>query len=397
VAPLQCVDLPKSPDACPHGKALLALGLGGGDGRSVIQLCDAFSGGSATHELMGHNGGVNAVVWDPYHPFRLASGGEDGTVRLWDIRKAGTNACLGVLDRHHGYSDGGDSSALHQSKRQRLSFHDNRRMEGKESHNGPVSALVFVPGGEELVSSGSDGSIHLWDLRPDCCYVSPIVATIGKRKCDTQRGGMDPLVACGGRLCPSIFGTSGKETYKAKKRQRARRNATSSLAIVQNGSRNTTTLYATNSSMQSVGQIASYSLFKNSEKGGQPDAHNILHGHLGDITCLTPVVRAWDNLATGCYRDNNNPRLLSAGKDGMILSWGIPAKNDPADNHADSEMNEPSGSRSHILTMLKLQRQHKLERLNRQYRDGLISGRDWHDSVYDHDDSQNISVDLDSW
>ena len=31
VAPLKCMDLPKTPEGCPHGSALLALGLGGGD------------------------------------------------------------------------------------------------------------------------------------------------------------------------------------------------------------------------------------------------------------------------------------------------------------------------------------------------------------------------------
>jgi WD40 repeat protein len=42
------------------------------------------------------------ITWDPQHPFRLASGGDDGTVRLWDVRKAGSAACLGVLDRENG-------------------------------------------------------------------------------------------------------------------------------------------------------------------------------------------------------------------------------------------------------------------------------------------------------
>ena len=128
VAPLQCMDLPKSPTACPQGRALLALGLGGGDGRGVIQLCDAFGGGSATHELVGHNDGVNAVAWDPNHPFRLASGGDDGTVRLWDVRKAGRNACLGVLDRNFGYSDsvGCRETLAPPSKRQRASINHGR-------------------------------------------------------------------------------------------------------------------------------------------------------------------------------------------------------------------------------------------------------------------------------
>jgi WD40 repeat protein len=42
------------------------------------------------------------ITWDPQHPFRLASGEDDGTVRLWDVRKAGSAACLGVLDRENG-------------------------------------------------------------------------------------------------------------------------------------------------------------------------------------------------------------------------------------------------------------------------------------------------------
>ena len=60
VATIQCTDLPKTPEGCPHGSALLALGLGdgGADRRGVIQLCDAFRGGSATHELIGHSRNV---------------------------------------------------------------------------------------------------------------------------------------------------------------------------------------------------------------------------------------------------------------------------------------------------------------------------------------------------
>mmetsp|Transcript_5597 Transcript_5597/g.12183 ORF Transcript_5597/g.12183 Transcript_5597/m.12183 type:complete len:137 (-) Transcript_5597:404-814(-) len=100
--------------------ALLALGLGSNaaGGRGVVQLCDAFRGGSATHELIGHGaaaggggsdigmssaegggGGVNALAWDPSHPFRLASASDNDTVQLWDICKAGSAAYLGVLNR----------------------------------------------------------------------------------------------------------------------------------------------------------------------------------------------------------------------------------------------------------------------------------------------------------
>lgn len=393
VAPLQCVDLPKSPDACPHGNALLALGLGGGDGRSVIQLCDAFNGGSATHELLGHAGGVNAVAWDPTHPFRLASAGEDGTVRLWDVRKAGKNACLGILDRNHGYADVTANKSIHSTKRQRISINDSKRMEGIESHGVPVAAIAFAPGGEELVSSGSDGSIHLWDLRPDSCYVSSIVATVGKRKYDTERGGMDSSIAYGGRLYPHIFQSNKIYSSQSHRKRRKRSENTSSLAIVQEGSRDTTTLFVATSNPHTKGQIASYSFFKSQET----ERNAVLHGHLNDITCLIPVTGAWDNLGVGCSRDNNNLRLLSAGKDGIILSWGISERNDPNAQSDNLDTFEPSGSRSHILSMLKLQRQHMLERLNRQYRDGLISGRDWRDTVYETVNIHHDTTDVDNW
>ena len=403
VAPLQCIDLPKSPNACPHGKALLALGLGGGDGRGVIQLCDAFSGGSATHELVGHTGGVNAVAWDPTHPFRLASGGEDGTVRLWDVRKAGRHACLGVLDRDHGYFDPACENTAHEHsmKRQRITLNDSRGMEGIESHSGPISAIAFVPSGEELVTSGSDGSINLWDLRPDSCCVSSLAAKVGTTKSNAERGDMDPAVACGGRLYPFIFGlsSSNKETYNSRKRQRKQRYSKSTLTITQDGSRNTTTLYATRSTEYSKGQIAVYSLFDDHQsKGGQANA--ILNGHLDDITCISPVIGSWDNLGTGIYKQSNNVRLLSAGKDGIILSWGVPTQKDPLNNTMlTPDVNECiSNNRSHILSLLNQQRQNRLDRINRQYRDGIINSRQWHDSIYgDDDQSQDNFIDSDNW
>jgi len=73
-------------------------------------------GESATHGLIGPGatggcgsdigmssaeggGGVNALAWDPSHPFRLASASDNDTVQLWDICKAGSAAYLGVLNR----------------------------------------------------------------------------------------------------------------------------------------------------------------------------------------------------------------------------------------------------------------------------------------------------------
>lgn len=337
VAPLQCMDLPKTPESCPNGNALLALGLGS-SGRGVIQLCDAFRGGSATHELVGHsNGGVNSVLWDPYHPFRLASGGDDCTIRLWDIRKAGSAACLGILNRENEMFSGvGDVSSVNDDdystvirKKQRASLsttNNIRTASGIESHGSPVTSLAFAPGGDDLVSTGLDGKIRHWDLRPDSCFVSSIDAiTSGKSS-------RDPSVAIGGRLYPTSFTDdnskrTGLHGNTSSKRRRSYHHNKPSLAIVQPGSRSTTTLISTSSSnnnASSRGQITGYSLF--GRRGKEPGCCDFtLNGHLSDVTCLLPITKAWDNLAVNSNRSTNTNHtvsFLTGGLDGMVLSWG---------------------------------------------------------------------------
>lgn len=68
----------------------------------AVRLLDLKSG-NATHSLVGHIGGGTLVSnWSPKDPHLLATGGEDGTIRLWDIRQAST--CLARLDMHNSNS-----------------------------------------------------------------------------------------------------------------------------------------------------------------------------------------------------------------------------------------------------------------------------------------------------
>ena len=365
VAPLQCMDLPKTPEGCPHGSALLALGLGD-SGRGAIRLCDAFRGGSVTHELIGHGsgtayGGVNAILWDPCHPFRLASGGNDCTVRLWDIRKAGSQACLGVLDRQNGIIGGTGAAAEDWArtpvsrKRDKPSIYTNTaHMDGSESHGSPVAALAFAPGGDDLASAGSDGIIHHWDLRPSSCFVNP-GAAIGD---DSARGrasregggrGADPAVAAGGWRAPTCFVSrrgGGRPAETVRRRERA-----VALAIIQSGSRSTATLISAgtcDSNSASGEQIAGYSLYgrRAKEPGGHPDF--LLRGHLSNITCLVTVDGVWDNLKVGGGNDSSTGAVefLTGGKDGMVLSWGrsIPSHHCPL---PDEETNHVYSDKSH--------------------------------------------------
>jgi DNA excision repair protein ERCC-8 len=65
---------------------------------TTVKLVDLRSG-AACHTLTGHLRGVTAVQWCPTCDVVLASSSRDGTVRLWDIRKAGSRATICTLDR----------------------------------------------------------------------------------------------------------------------------------------------------------------------------------------------------------------------------------------------------------------------------------------------------------
>lgn len=77
-------------------------------------------------------GAVRCAAFSPGDTNRLATGGEDRAVRLWDSR---SGACVAVL--------GG--------------------------HEARVNACVFSPDGAYLVSGSNDGSLRLWDVGSGVC------------------------------------------------------------------------------------------------------------------------------------------------------------------------------------------------------------------------------------
>ena len=110
----------------------------------LVRLVDPVSR-DPLHSLAGHQGAVLSVAWSPRNENVLASGGSDGVVRLWDIRKAA--ASLGVLDL--------DDT---------LGFEESRRLKDKgKSHAGACNGVRWSEDGNYIISVGRDEQVRVWD------------------------------------------------------------------------------------------------------------------------------------------------------------------------------------------------------------------------------------------
>jgi WD40 repeat protein len=112
-------------NAVAYAPAGATLATGGDDG--MVRIWDARTGQQQQHQLTGHNGTVNAVAYAPAGA-TLATGSSDGMVRIWDAR-------TGQLQ--------------HQLT----------------GHDGAVIAVAYAPDGATLATGGDDSTVRIWDAR----------------------------------------------------------------------------------------------------------------------------------------------------------------------------------------------------------------------------------------
>ncbi|MCY4404446.1 MAG: WD40 repeat domain-containing protein [Candidatus Poribacteria bacterium] len=122
--------------------------------------------GKINYTLKGHTDKIKALSFTPNGKI-LASGGEDGTIRLWDVNTgtqlfnlpSGKTRVLALSTNGKILATTNSPFRIHL-----WDIENSKQMPSLQGNNGTVETLAFSPDSKILASGGRDGKIRLWDI-----------------------------------------------------------------------------------------------------------------------------------------------------------------------------------------------------------------------------------------
>jgi WD40 repeat protein len=126
----------------PDSQLLAAISLSG-----ILQIWDV-SAGHILNTMQVYSGPLHSLDWRPHAASTLATGGNDGTIRIWDT-ETGQESCI-------------------------FMGHDRTLSPGEGNPDG-VAIVKWSPNGKIIASGGYDGAIRLWDTTSEtrCNLLQP--------------------------------------------------------------------------------------------------------------------------------------------------------------------------------------------------------------------------------
>lgn len=275
-------------------------------GQATVQLMDVRTG-SAAHTLQGHaQRGVRAVQWSPVSPHVLASGGNDRTIRLYDIRKPHPRHQLCCFHQDALPSSTSSSvvkaAACFQPHYAHLRDKQNKHGLGRNgssrvpalAHDDKVDRLAWTRCGQYLVSSDDSSQITTWDLR---------------LRSDSAGGGPLPVWK------RTVRSTNNNNHYP-------RRSSPSVLLTTDDGNCQDIIWYARESrtlvglplleDVNHYGAISGANAAATFPQSSASPPSQHLQGHLASL--VDAVAAPIDSYSSG--------QIFTSGLDGMILVWG---------------------------------------------------------------------------